>query len=135
MQPFSGRAYLGLCIAAALVGLITSVGVWLFMQGFGLINKLTLGTFGAAPAPFGMLATVAIPTLGGLIVALWMHYLSKPGKLASMAYIIDSVAERGGRLRYRNGVVFIIGSMLGSCTWRFRRAHRDRESRIERLEA
>ena len=43
-DPISGRAYLGLCLAAALVGLITSVGVWLFMQGFGLINRLTLGT-------------------------------------------------------------------------------------------
>ena len=64
-DPVTGRAYLGLCFAAAVVGLVTSVGVWLFMQGFGLINRLTLGTFGAAPAPVGIIATVAIPALGG----------------------------------------------------------------------
>ena len=44
-DPISGRAYLGLCLAAAVVGLVTSVGVWLFMKGFGLINSLTLGRF------------------------------------------------------------------------------------------
>ena len=112
-DPISGRAYLGLCLAAAVVGLVTSVGVWLFMQGFGLINSLTLGTFGAAPAPVGMIATAAIPALGGLLVALWMHYLSKPDKLAAMAHVIDGVAEQGGRLNYRNGAVFVLGSMLG----------------------
>jgi len=69
-DPISGRAYLGLCIAAAVVGLFTSAGVWLFMQGFGLINSLTLGRFGSLPAPVGELATVAIPALGGLLVAL-----------------------------------------------------------------
>ena len=112
-DPISGRAYLGLCLAAALVGLVTSVGVWLFMKGFGLINSLTLGRFGSLPAPLGVIATVAIPALGGLIVALWMHDLSKPDKLASMAHVIDGVAEQGGRLNYRNGAVFVIGAMLG----------------------
>lgn len=112
-DPISGRAYLGLCLAAALVGLVTSVGVWLFMKGFGLINSLTLGRFGSLPAPIGVIATVAIPALGGLIVALWMHTLSKPDKLASMAHVIDGVAEQGGRLNYRNGAVFVIGAMLG----------------------
>ena len=112
-DPISGRAYLGLCFAAAVVGLVTSAGVWLFMKGFGLINRLTLGTFGAAPAPFGVIATVAIPALGGLLVALWMHALSKPDKLAAMAHVIDGLAEQGGRLNYRNGIVFVLGAMLG----------------------
>ena len=112
-DPISGRAFLGLCLAAALVGLVTSVGVWLFTKGFGLINSLTLGKFGSLPAPVGVLATVAIPALGGLLVALWMHYLSKPDKLASMAHVIGGVAEAGGRLNYRNGAVFVIGAMLG----------------------
>ena len=112
-DPISGRAYLGLCLAAALVGLVTSAGVWLFTKGFGLINSLTFGTFGSAPGPIGMIATIAIPALGGLLVALWMHFLSKPDKLASMAHVIDGVAEAGGRLNYRNGAVFVMGAMLG----------------------
>ncbi len=112
-DPVTGRAYLSLCFAAAVVGLVTSVGVWLFIQGFGLINRLTLGTFGAAPPPVGIMATVAIPALGGLLVALWMHYLSRPAKLAAMGHIIDGVAEQEGRLNQRNGIVFVVGSLLG----------------------
>jgi CIC family chloride channel protein len=112
-DPISGRAYLGLCIAAAVVGLVTSAGVWLFTKGFGLINSLTLGRFGSLPAPVGVLATVAVPALGGLLVALWMHFLSRPDKLASMAHVIDGVAEQGGRLNYRNGAVFVLGAMMG----------------------
>jgi CIC family chloride channel protein len=111
--PVTGTAYLGLCVAAAVVGLITSIGVWLFLQGFGLINRLMLGGLGAAPAPFGTVATVLIPALGGLIVALFMHFLSRPDKLTGMAHVIDGVAEHEGRLNYRNGAIFVLGSMLG----------------------
>jgi hypothetical protein len=32
---------------------------------------------------------------------------------SSMAHIIDSVAEGGGKLNVRNGAVFVIGSMFG----------------------
>jgi hypothetical protein len=42
----SAFAFFSLCIAAAVVGLVTALGVHLFSQGFGLINRLTMGTFG-----------------------------------------------------------------------------------------
>lgn len=76
---------ISLWLAAAAVGLITSVAVWLFMKGFELINNLTLGTFGAMPAPIGQISTALIPALGGLIVVLFMHALTRPDTLAAMA--------------------------------------------------
>jgi hypothetical protein len=44
--------------------------VWLF-AGLALINSLTLGTFGALPAPAEQIATAVILTVGGLLVACW----------------------------------------------------------------
>lgn len=115
--PFQAKlplsTHLILWVFAALIGAVTSIAVWAFLQGFALINSATLGTFGALPPPVGWLATALIPALGGLVVGVLMHYLSRPDTLAAMAHIIDGVAERGGKLNYFNGVVFVLGSMLG----------------------
>jgi CIC family chloride channel protein len=109
----SALGFFSLCIASAVVGLITAVGVHLFTQGFGLINRLTMGTFGSLPGPAGTLAVILIPGLGGLIVALIMHFFSKPDRLLGMPHVIDGVAEQNGRLNTRNGLVYIIASMIG----------------------
>jgi CIC family chloride channel protein len=109
----SAFAFFGLCIAAAVVGLVTALGVHLFTQGFGLINRLTMGTFGSLPAPAGTIAVILIPALGGLIVALIMHYFSKPDRLVGMPHVIEGVAEKSGKLNYRNSLVYIIASMVG----------------------
>ena len=107
------RAQCTLWVAGAVVGLFTSIGVWLFLQGFAFINRLTFGTLGTLPAPTGWLAIALIPALGGLGVALLVHYLSRPADLAAMANIIDRVASHGGRLQVRNAAVFVVGSLLG----------------------
>ncbi len=99
--------------AAALVGVVTSFGVWLFFQGFGVIDRLTLGVAGTLPAPLGVLVTVLVPTVGGVVVALVLRYLSRPSRLAAMAYVIDGVANRSGQLEVRNAAVFVLGSMVG----------------------
>ena len=77
-MPCRGPPTAPLWLAAAAIGALTSIGVWLFLQGFALINRLTLGTFGALPPPVGWLATALIPALGGLLVAVSMHTLSRP---------------------------------------------------------
>src|SRR5690242_348586 len=81
-------AHCTLWLAAALTGIVTSLGVWVFLQGFALIDRLTLGTFGALPAPIGWLATALIPALGGVLIAIGMHTLSRPARLAAMAHVI-----------------------------------------------
>jgi len=102
-----------LWIAAAVLGLVTSILVWAFMKGFGLIYGWTMGTFGNLPAPAGTIATALVPAIGGLLVALFMHALTRPDKLAAMAHVIDGVTVQGGRLNYFNGIIFILGSLIG----------------------
>ena len=109
----SWSAHCTLWLAAAAIGALTSIGVWLFLQGFTLINRLTLGTFGALPPPVGWLATALIPALGGLLVAVGMHTLSRPARLAAMAHVIDRVASGGGRLDLRNAAAFVVSSLIG----------------------
>jgi chloride channel protein, CIC family len=100
-------------VAAALVGMATSLLVWAFMNSFSWLNRLTFGAFGSLPAPAGQIATALIPAIGGLLVAFFMHALTRPDKLAAMANVIDGVTVRGGRLNYSNSFVFIIGSLIG----------------------
>src|SRR5574341_941850 len=102
----SWAAYLGLGLAAAILGVVTSVGVWLFNQAFNAINSLTFNSISGW-------AIALIPMVGGIVVALIMKYGSKPDKLAAMAHVIDGVAEHGGRLNTRNGFVFVIASAVG----------------------
>jgi hypothetical protein len=49
----SWAAYLGLGVAAAILGVVTSIGVWLFNQAFNAIHNLTFNTIGGALQPIG----------------------------------------------------------------------------------
>ena len=109
----SWTAYLGLGLAAAVLGVVTSIGVWLFNQAFNAIHNLTFNTIGGALQPIGAWTIALIPAVGGILVALIMKFGTKPDKLAAMAHIIDGVTEHGGRLNVHNGVTFIIASALG----------------------
>ena len=102
----SWAAYLGLGVAAAVLGVVTSIGVWLFNQAFNAIHNLTFNTISGW-------AIALIPMVGGIVVALIMKFGSKPDKLAAMAHVIDGVAEHGGRLNTRNGFVYVIAAMVG----------------------
>ena len=109
----SWAAYLGLGAAAAVLGVVTSIGVWLFNQAFNAIHNLTFNTIGGTLQPIGGWTIALIPMAGGIIVALIMKYGSKPDKLAAMAHVIDGVAEHGGRLNTRNGFVYVIAAAVG----------------------
>jgi H+/Cl- antiporter ClcA len=125
LQPVAGKlntnlrkethwsSVISLWTAAALLGSVTSLLVWAFMKGFGWLNSLTLGTFGALPAPTGQIATALIPAIGGLLVAFLMHTWFHPDKLAAMAHVINGVTAQGGKLNYFNGFIFILGSLIG----------------------
>jgi chloride channel protein, CIC family len=108
IQPdrISWAAYLGLGIAAAVLGVITSIGVWLFNQAFNAIHNLTFNSISGW-------AIALIPMVGGVVVALIMKYGSKPDKLAAMAHVIDGVTEHGGRLNTRNGFVYVVAATVG----------------------
>jgi CIC family chloride channel protein len=109
----SWLAYLGLGLAAAILGIFTSIGVWLFNQAFNAIHSLTFDTIGGALQPIGAWTIALIPAIGGIFVALIMKFGTRPDKLAAMAHIIDGVAEHGGRLNVHNGATYVFASALG----------------------
>jgi H+/Cl- antiporter ClcA len=102
----SWPAYLGLGVAAAALGVVTAIGVWLFNQAFNAIHNLTFNSISGW-------AIALIPMVGGVIVALIMKYGSQPDKLAAMAHVIDGAAEHNGRLNTRNGFVSVLASTAG----------------------
>src|SRR5512136_2351591 len=102
----SWPAYLGLGVAAAVLGVVTSIGVWLFNQAFNAIHNLTFNSISGW-------AIALIPMVGGIVVALIMKYGSKPDKLAAMAHVIDGVVEHDGRLNTRNGFVYVLAAIVG----------------------
>ena len=105
-------AHVTLWMAAALIGVVTSISVWLFLQGFALLHTMTLVAVGGLPSPLWWLATALTPALGGLLVGAGMHVLSRPTRLAPMADVIDGVATRGGRLDLQNGAAFVVCSLV-----------------------
>src|SRR5690349_3454354 len=109
----SWTAHGTLWLAAAVVGALAAIGVWVFLQGFALIYSLTLGTLGELPSPLGWLATALLPALGGLLVALGMRTFARPARLAAMAHVIDRVATGGGQLDLRNGAAFVATALVG----------------------
>ncbi len=112
-DQISWVAYFGLGLAAAVLGVVTSIGVWLFNQAFNAIHNLTFNMIGGALQPIGAWTIALIPAVGGIIVALIMKFGTKPDKLAAMAHIIDGVTEHGGRLNTRNGFVYVIAAAVG----------------------
>lgn len=87
---------------AILVGLGSGVGVWLFKFTFNLIHESMFNIVGRWVSPFGSWTIILIPTVGGLIVGLFSHYLLPEEKLHGTAAIMQSVALSGGRLRYQS---------------------------------
>lgn len=108
----SWPAYLGLGLAAAVLGVVVSVGVSLFTRLIDVVHHLSYNILGGALQPVAPWAIALIPVVGGIVVALILKVGTRPEKLTAMAHIVDGVAERGGRLRDRNGFVFVLASAV-----------------------
>ncbi len=112
-ERLSWPAYLGLGLAAAVLGVVVSVGVSLFSRLIEATHRLSYNMLAGAVQPIAPWAIALIPAVGGIVVALILKLGTRPEKLAAMAHIVDGVAERGGRLSDRNGFVFVIASAIG----------------------
>jgi CIC family chloride channel protein len=108
----SRAAYVSLGVAAAVLGVLTAVGVWLFNQSFGLVHRVVFDGVAAAIAPLGSWTLVPILAAGGIVVALIVRFV-RPEPLAAVPHIIDGVFERSGRLNDRNAAVTIGGAAVG----------------------
>jgi chloride channel protein, CIC family len=112
-DPSPTRAsYVGLGVAAAALGAVTAIGVWLFNQAFGLVHQVVFDDLGAALAPLGAWTLVPIVALGGVAVALVMRFL-RPAPLVGMPHIIDRVEADPRGLDHANAAVWVGGSVVG----------------------
>lgn len=112
---------------AALVGLLTALGAYAFHWSIenGLIGRagqivlrLVSGqewivpAGGAAPAWWGYLLALALPTLGLLLAASLVHLLSGGEHGHGVAGVMEAVALRGGQLRLRPALARIIAAVF-----------------------
>jgi CIC family chloride channel protein len=96
--------------AGVVVGLGTGLGVWLFKRLIDVVHVAAFDGLGGLLAPLGQWGTVLIPTAGGVIVGLIVHFFIQVERHHGVAGIIESVALAGGRLRYRRLPIKAIAS-------------------------
>ncbi len=85
---------------AAVVGLFTGIGVWLFKRIIEAVQLIMSTGYGFVKPTLGMWIIILIPVVGGIVVGLTTHYLMEEERLHGVAGIMESVALAGGRLRY-----------------------------------
>ena len=108
----SNTAYVGLGLAAAVLGVATAIGVWLFNQAFGLVHRVVFDGVADAVAPLGAWTLIPIIAAAGIVVALIVR-LMRPEPLGALPHVIDGVIEHGGRLNGHNAAVAIAGAAAG----------------------
>jgi CIC family chloride channel protein len=97
---------------AAVVGLTTGVGVWLFKQLIILIHVAEYSWLGKTLSSLGSWTLMLLPILGGIIVGLIIHFFLGGERHHGVAGVMESVALSSGRLRYKRGPVNIIASAI-----------------------
>ena len=104
-----GNEYVLLLVFAVLIGLAVSYGIVAFRKLVGLFQ---LAAFAAETEKyFGTLVAVAswwhlllAPTLGGLIVGLFIYYFMPERRNQGIADIMEACAFRGGKMDVKAGV-------------------------------
>lgn len=84
-----------------------------------LISMLESGLYGAefgdvfssaSGMPWYLL--VLIPTIGGLVVGLLLHYFTPDARVRAVADVIEGAALRRGRVEMREGIVSVFASLI-----------------------
>ncbi len=87
--------------AAALVGLTSGMGIWLFKRLIDLAHWAAFEELAPRLAAYGPWTIALAPLLGGLLVGLVKHHFIGEERHHGVAGIMEVVALAGGRLRYK----------------------------------
>ena len=115
LQSFIARHLSGSLVygaAAVLVGLLSGAGVWLFKQLIGWVHQGAFGVLGGALGQFGPWTVFLVPTMGGLIVGLLMHFVVGKQRFPGVAGVMEAVALAGGRLPYLEAPIKTVAAAL-----------------------
>jgi CIC family chloride channel protein len=83
------------------VGLASGAGVWLFKRLIDLANWFFFAQLGTRLEVWGHWTIILVPTLGGLVVGLVVHFFIGEERHHGVAGIMEAAALAGGRLRYQ----------------------------------
>ena len=105
-----------LSILAVLVGAIAGIGVIFIREGIDFVQGLFLG--GSSDNLINSLSSLPwwrillVPTLGGLMVGLFVYYLIPGRKPCGVSKVIEASVFQGGRMNFRVGIAASIASIF-----------------------
>lgn len=97
---------------AALVGLATAAGVWLFKEIINVTHTVEYSWLGGWLSRLGTWTLILLPVLGGLVVGLLAHFFIGPERYHNVAAVIESVSLTGGRLRYQKAPAKMVAAAI-----------------------
>ena len=105
-----------LSVLAVLVGVIAGIGVIFIREGIDFVQGLFLG--GSSDKLINSLLNLpwwrilVVPTLGGLIVGLFVYYFIPGRKPCGVSKVIEASVFQGGRMNFRVGIGASIASIF-----------------------
>ncbi len=100
LRDFFARQQPTIWLLSLVIGGVVGVGAILFRLGIGLVQLSWLGTQGeaihSAAAALPAVVILLAPTLGGLVVGLWLQFLQPMRRTSSVADVMEA-RVRGGR--------------------------------------
>ncbi len=108
LAKLTRSAHTHLLALAVIVGVISAVGAILFWALFDFVRGLAFG-MGAEielldPSVVPWWLFLLVPTGGGLLIGLFIHYLMPDRRAHGLADVVEAVETRDGRLSLRTGL-------------------------------
>ncbi|MDV7338942.1 chloride channel protein [Terasakiella sp. A23] len=114
MRKLVNNDQLVITLLAVILGAIVGTLAILFVEKIDFFQHLLLGVSGAWISDhIDALPTwrvLLVPTLGGLVVGLFLYYLMPDGKPKGPADVIEACELNGGRMSPKEGVLAVIAS-------------------------
>ena len=97
-----------MAVVAAIVGILVAYAAIGFRMSISSVQWLSYGVFAdrlvSRLAELPMWQILLVPTAGGLLVGLFLHFLMPGGRPMGVAHVIEAMALRNGRMRLLDGI-------------------------------
>jgi len=105
-----------MAVVAALVGVLVAYAAIAFRLSIGGVQWLSYGIYAerliGRVAELPIWQVLLVPTAGGLLVGLFLHFIMPGGRPMGVANVIEAMALRNGRMRLRDGLAAASVSVL-----------------------
>ena len=105
-----------MAVVAVLIGVLVAYAAIAFRLSIGSVQWLSYGVFAeklidrVAELPIWMV--LLVPTAGGLLVGLFLHFVMPGGRAMGVAQVIEAMALRNGHMRLRDGLAAAFVSVV-----------------------